>query len=292
MIRDILKVWYSPDGAGGAGTGGEAGQAAAAQTGEAAALEQQPQETEPAAADPKERAKAYRDMIRGEYKDLYDADMQRIVTQRLRGAKEAESSLKKLEGSIDLLKSVYGTDDLDALNRAITDDVRFYEDEAMKRGMDAETYKALRQKDEAIERFRREQQEAKEREEQTRMVMQWRQEEKQLQQTFPDFDLEAEMEASGGELFQMLQRGVSLEHAYLALHMDDIVAGSMQQAMQRGSAKTLETIRSRGMRPSENANTNAQTVPRKVDVSKITRDQMREIEKRLMRGENITVSNF
>lgn len=292
MINDIIKVWFAPDGAGGAGTGGEGGQAAAAQTGEAAAVEQQPTEGEPAAADPKERAKAYRDLIRGEYKDLYDADMQRIVTQRLRGSKGAEESLKKLESSIDMLKGFYGTDDLDQLNKAITDDTRFYEDEAMKRGMDAETYKALKQKDEALERFRRQQEEAREREENTRMVLQWREEERRLQQTFPDFDLETEMEASGGELFQMLQRGVSLEHAYLALHMDDIVGNSVQQAMQYGSNKTLETIRARGLRPAENGNRGSQAVPRTVDVSKITRDQMRDIEKRLMRGETITAGSF
>ena len=100
------------------------------------------------------------------------------------------------------------------------------------------------------------------------------------------------MEASGGELYHMLQRGVSLEHAYLALHMDEIVGSSMQQAMQRGSAKTLETIRARGLRPSENGNSNTQVAPRKVDVSNITRDQMRDIEKRLMRGEEISISNF
>lgn len=291
MINTIIKVWYSPDGAGGAGTGGE-GQAAAAETGEAAALEQQPNEGEQAAADPKERAKAYRSLIRGEYKDLYDADMQRIVTQRLRGAKSAEEGMSKLESSISMLKQYYGVEDLDQLNRAITDDTRYYEDEAMKRGMDAETYKALRQKDEALERIRRQQEEAREREENTRMVLQWRQEEQELQKTFPDFDLETEMETSNGELFQMLQRGVSLEHAYLALHMDDIVGNGFQQAAQWGSNKTLETIRARGMRPNENGNGSQTAVPRTVDVSKISRDQMKDIERRLMRGETITASSF
>lgn len=158
--------------------------------------------------------------------------------------------------------------------------------------MDAETYKTLRQKDAQLEAFRRQQEELREREENTKRVLQWREEERQLQQTFPDFDLETEMEQSGGELFQMLERGISLEHAYLALHMDDIVGSSMQQAMQRGSAKTLETIRARGMRPSENGNGNGPAVKRTVDISKITHAQMRDIEKRLMRGETITAANI
>lgn len=291
MIDNIIKVWYSPDGAGGAGTGGE-GQAAAAETGEGAALEQQPNEGEQAAADPKERVKAFRNLIRGEYKDLYDAEVSRIVTQRLKGAKGAEERLNKLEPGLSRLKRYYGVEDDEKLSSTINDDDHFYENEAIKRGLDVETYKALEQKDDALKRIMRQQEEAREREENTRMVLQWRQEEQELQKTFPDFDLETEMETSNGELFQMLQRGVSLEHAYLALHMDDIVGNGFQQAAQWGSNKTLETIRARGMRPNENGNGSQTAVPRTVDVSKISRDQMKDIERRLMRGETITASSF
>lgn len=292
MMMEIIKILYAPDGAaGGGGTGGDAGQAAAGQTGEAQA--QAPAQNEgQAAADPKARAQAYREMTRGEYKDLYDADVQRIVQQRLRGAKGAEESLGKVQGALDLLKRTYGTDDLDALNKAVIDDARWYEDEAMKRGMDVETYKALSQKDALIEQYRREQEEKAERERQTRQVMQWRQEEAKLKETFPDFDLETEMDQSQGELFQMLNRGVSLEHAYLALHMDDIVGNTVQAAMQRGQQKTLEAVRANGMRPAENGAGDAPPSKGYVDLSKLTPKQMRDIERRLMHGETITADSF
>lgn len=294
MMMEIIKILYAPDGAaGGGGTGGEGGQAAAGPTGEAQApAEAQAPNEEQVAADPKARAQAYREMTRGEYKDLYDADVQRIVQQRLRSAKGAEESLGKVQGALDLLKKTYGTDDLDALNKAIMDDSRYYEDEAMKRGMDVDTYKALRQKDALIEQYRREQEEKAERDRQTRQVMQWRQEEAKLKETFPDFDLEAEMDASNGELFQMLNRGVSLEHAYLAMHMDDIVGNSMQAAMQRGQQKTLEAVRANGLRPRENGNGEGPASKTPVDLSKLTPQKMRDIERRLMRGETITADSF
>ncbi len=293
MIR-WNRHFRMPDGAAGGGsTGGEAGQAAAVQTGEAQAqAAQATNNQEQAAADPKERARAYREMTRGEYKDLYDADVQRIVQQRLRSAKGAEESLGKLETGLSLLKRTYGTDDLEALNKAIMDDTRFYEDEAMKRGMDVDTYKALTQKDAQLEQMRRMEAERQEREERTRKVMAWRQEEQALKQTFPEFDLETEIEQSGGELFQMLDRGVSLEHAYLALHMDDIVGNTVTAAMQRGAQKTLEAVRANGLRPSENGNGDAAGSHAAVDLSKLTPQQMRDIEKRLMRGEIITADSF
>jgi len=291
-MMEIIKVFYMPDGAaGGGGTGGEGGQAAAGPTGEAGAQAQMPNEGQ-AAADPKARALAYKEFTRGEYKDLYDADVQRIVQQRLRGAKGAEESLGKIQGALDLLKRTYGTDDLEKLNQAITDDSRYYEDEAMKRGMDVETYKALKQKDQLIEQYRQQQEAEAERQRQSQQVWRWRQEEAQLKQTFPDFDLEAEMDASNGELFQMLNRGVSLEHAYLALHMDDIVGNTVQAAMMRGQQKTLEAVRANGLRPAENGAGDARAGKADIDLSKLTAKQMRDIEKRLMHGETITADSF
>ena len=290
-MTEFIKIFYMPDGAaGGGGTGGEGGQAAAGPTGEANA-QAKPEEGQ-VAADPRARAQAYKEFTRGEYKDLYDADVQRIVQQRLRGAKGAEESLGKIQGSLDLLKKTYGTDDLDRLNEAIMNDSRYYEDEAMKRGMDVETYKALQQKDALIEQYRQQQEAEAERQRQTQQVYRWRQEEQQLKQTFPEFDLETEMENSNGELFQMLNRGVSLEHAYLALHMDDIVGNTVQAAMMRGQQKTLEAVRANGLRPAENGAGDARAGKGDIDLSKLTSKQMRDIEKRLMRGETITAASF
>lgn len=290
-MTEFIKIFYMPDGAaGGGGAGGEGGQAAAGPTGEANA-QAKPEEGQ-VAADPRARAQAYKEFTRGEYKDLYDADVQRIVQQRLRGAKGAEESLGKIQGSLDLLKKTYGTDDLDRLNEAIMNDSRYYEDEAMKRGMDVETFKALQQKDALIEKYRQQQEAEAERQRQTQQVYRWRQEEQQLKQTFPEFDLEAEMDASGGELFQMLNRGVSLEHAYLALHMDDIVGNTVQAAMMRGQQKTLEAVRANGLRPAENGAGDARAGKGDIDLSKLTSKQMRDIEKRLMRGETITAASF
>lgn len=289
-MMEIIRVFRYPDGAAGGGdAGGNAGQAAAGQTGEAQATA--PQEG-PDAADPKARAEAYRNFTRGEYKDLYDADVQRIVQQRLRSAKGAEENLGKLQDALTTLGTYYGTTDPEALNKAIMDDSRYYEDEAMKRGMDVDTYKALHQKDMQLETMRRQQEEARERAEQTRQVMEWRQQEAELKKTFPDFDLEREIDASGGELFQMLRRGVKLEHAYLALHMDDIVGNTVQSAMQRGAQKTLESVRANGLRPSENGNGDGKGRAAAIDLSKLTKAQMADVERRLMRGETITAADF
>jgi len=295
MLKLNERCFRYPDGGAGASGGGDgtggAGQDAAVQETAQAQGGQEPN-AETAKQDPKARAKAYHDMVRGEYRDLYDADVQKIVQQRLRGAKAAEESMGKIDGALSVLKKAYGVEDLDALSKAITDDDRFYEDEAMRRGMDVQTYKELRQKDEAIARYRAEQEAAREREEQTRQVMGWRAEEAKLKETFPDFDLETEIDASGGELFQMLKRGISLEHAYMALHMDDIVGNSLQGAMQRGAQMTMDAIRANGMRPSENGAGNTPSARANYDLSKLDKAKMRDIERRLMHGEEITADKL
>lgn len=298
---DLTKhVFRSPDGGAGAGAGGgeggagvTGGQDAAVQTGEAAAAQpQQAAQRSQDAADQKARTKAYREMIRGEYRDLYNADVQRIVQDRLKSAKGAEESMAQLEPALKLLQQTYGTENLEELAKAIQADDRYYEDGAMQRGMDVETYKALRQRDMAIERYEAEKAAERERAEQTAMVMQWRAEEAKLKETFPDFDLETEMDLSGGELFNLLKRGVSLEHAYLALHMDDIVGNTVQGAMQRGAQSALQSIRANGMRPGENGNGDAPGVQRTYDLSKLTKEKMRELERRAARGEEITPDKF
>ena len=197
-----------------------------------------------------------------------------------------------VQPALKVLEKAYGTEDLDALAQAIQNDDHYYEDEAMKRGMDVETYKALQQKDAQLEAYREQQEALRVQQEQAQQVMQWRQEEAKLKETFPDFDLDAEIEQSTGELFEMLRRGIPLQHAFQVLHFDEIVGGSLAEAYQRGAKRTQESIRANGMRPQENGAGVNPGQKAKVDVNRLSKAQVAEIERRVARGETITPEMF
>lgn len=293
------EFWRCLSAGDGGASGGEAGvngQVAAAE-GAAEAAEGAAEEGQAAAAEnQKDRAARFAELLKGEFKDDLNAwsneRVEKAVKGRLRNAKAAEDSLSQLQPALKVLQKAYGTDNLEALAQAITNDDHYYEDEAMKRGMDVETWKALQQKDAQLEAYREQQEALRVQQEQAQQVMQWRAEEAKLKETYPGFDLDAEIEQSGGELFEMLRRGIPLEHAFQVLHFDEIVGGSILSAYQRGAKRTQDSIRANGMRPAENGAGNNPGTKAKVDVNSLTKAQEAEIERRVARGETITPDMF
>ena len=293
-----FQVFLMADGGDGAGGAGDASGAGAdtGVTGQDAAGQGEGAENAPAESptvpDAKARKAAYEKLIRGEYKDLDDARVQRIVQSRLKDGNAAKETLNKLDAPLRLLQKHYGVENLDALAQAITGDDRYYEEEAQKRGMDTEHYKLFAQQEAQLQAYREAEQQARQQQEKTQQVIHWREEEAALKQQYPDFDLDAEMEASDGELFRMLDRGISLEHAYKVLHMDDIMMGTIAGAVQRTAQRVTDSIRANGMRPEENGAGKSPARQVGVPVSKLTKAQMDALERRAARGETITPDKF
>ena len=71
-----------------------------------------------------DRNAEFEKLIKGEYKDLYDARVQDTIQKRLKGSKENEAKLNALSPTIELLAKKYGVDanDVEALNKAIEED--------------------------------------------------------------------------------------------------------------------------------------------------------------------------
>ena len=293
-----LLPWCMADG--GAGEGGAEGADEGTETGEdgqdaadqedgreAAAKAADKKDGQDAADDGKARKQAWKQAA-SQYKDLYDAEVQGILHKRLGKYKGMEQEMQQLSPALKMLEKKYGVTGAEAVARAILNDDANYEEEAAARGMDVETYKEMRQTQLENESLRAEREQSRQQEEAARQVAGWRQEETALKQLYPDFDLDTEMEASGGELFAMLKSGVPLEHAYKVLHMDELMQGTIAGAVQRTQQRTLETIAARGARPVENGAGMSTEHAGKYDVSKLTRAQMEELERRALHGETIT----
>ena len=93
-----------------------------------------------------DRNAEFEKLIKGEYKDLYDARVKDTVQKRLKSTKETVDKYNSLSPMLETLGKKYGVDfnDADALIKAIEEDDSFYEQEALEKGITVEALKEIR----------------------------------------------------------------------------------------------------------------------------------------------------
>ena len=99
-----------------------------------------PTEETPKEESPEDRQKAYQDLVKGKYKDLFTADTQRIINQRFKENKAQEETLAKQGKVLDFLMQRYDVKDLDGLQSAIDNDDSMWESAADEAGMTVKQY--------------------------------------------------------------------------------------------------------------------------------------------------------
>ena len=178
LVPMILNIFEGGEG-GGTATGATA-PAAGEQTGDLSQVvygkqEGQPQATVPdttqqsdadSANQTEERSKTYRDLIQGEYKDLYNEDVQRIVKSRLKGYDDLKKANASQQEIIDRLATKYGVTDLNEIAQAIDNDTVMWEQEADKAGMTTEQYIKFQQLQRKSQQLMRQEQERAQQEQQ------------------------------------------------------------------------------------------------------------------------------
>lgn len=301
---DIQLFGEGAGGAGGGTGGGDAGGAPAAGQNSAAAAQPQQgvkgnplanvqygkQEAAPAAAEQintDDRTARFEELIKGEFKDLYDQRVQDTIRRRLQGNEATVQKFNALAPVLDLLADKYGvdTDDVEALSKAIEDDETFYEDEALEKGLTVEQVKAIRKMERENEQLRAEMNAQRNRQQANAQYAAWMQEAEQVKTIYPSFDLAAEIQ---NEQFRnLLTSHVPVQTAYEVIHKDEIIPAAMQFTAQKVTEKVANAVRSGQRRPTEGAMASTSAVQTKSDVSQLTRADREEIARRVARGEKI-----
>lgn len=245
---------------------------------------------------PEERRKAFGELLRGEYADLTEELMQNAVTEATRRL-EASPAMK---GLMQALQEKYGTDasDLVALteavrNGAVKDDA-YYEKLAMEKGVSTRTAREL-DKLESQNKHLTEQQQMirqmeRQREQQARIAelqAGWDREAEQLKAQYPDFNM-AEVLANP-EVEKMMRSGVSMTNAYRSAYFDHILKQQQAATARQVEQGVVNRMQQRNARPGENGTRPGGAVQTKIDVSHMSRKEMEEMERRVMRGEVITL---
>ena len=227
-------------------------------------------------------------LIKGEYKDLYDARMQDTVQKRLKSSKETVDKYNALTPTLELLAKKYGVDasDIKALNKAIEDDDSYYEQEALEKGMTVEHLKEFRKMQKENAELRKIQEEQDRQENANKIYAEWMKQADSTKTVYPSFDLNAEMQNS--KFVDLLRSNIDVRTAYEVIHKDDIIAGAMQFAAKTVEQKTINKIIAGGARPAENGNSSQGASVTKSDVSQLTAADRAEIARRVARGEKIS----
>ena len=253
----------------------------------------QPEEAAPAAevqtetvAQPDRNAE-FEKLIKGEYKDLYDARVQDTVQKRLKSTKETVDKYTALEPTLELLAKKYGVDaaDIEALTKAISDNDAYYEQEAMERGMSVKQLKEVKQMERENADLKAQMQEAQKQENGKKLYAAWMQQADEAKKVYPSFDLRAEM--NNPKFVDLLRSNIDVRTAYEVLHKDEIIPAAMQFTAKTVESKLAKSIASNGARPSENGMSSQSAAVVKSDVSQLSKADRAEIIRRVQRGEKI-----
>jgi hypothetical protein len=219
-------------------------------------------------------------LIKGEYKDLYDARVQDTIQKRLKGSKETVDKYNALTPTLEMLAKKYGVDatDIEALNKAIEEDDSYYEEEALEKGMTVQQLKEVR-------KLERENAELKRTKNAEMLYNRWITESNEAKKIYPSFDLNTEMQ--NPKFTDLLRSNIDVRTAYEVIHKDEIIPAAMHFTAKAVEQKLTNKIIANGARPVENGNSSQGATVTKSDVSQLSKEDRAEIIRRVARGEKI-----
>lgn len=299
-IRYInLQLFAEGSGTGDGGTAGVTGEAAAPQTkgvknpladvkygiqqdAQAASVQEE------TVAPPPDRTAEFDKLIKGEFKDLYDAKVQDTVQKRLKGTKETVDKYNALAPTLEILAKKYGVDvnDINALNTAINDDDAYFEEEALEKGITVQQLKEIRKMEKENAELKRQMQEKTAQQNASKLYAAWMDQAEKAKSVYPSFDLKAEMQ--NPRFVDLLKSNVDVRTAYEVLHKDEIIPAAMQFTAQKVEQKLTNKIIANGARPTENGISSQSAAQVKSDVSQLSKADRAEIARRVARGEKIS----
>ena len=220
-------------------------------------------------------------LIKGKYKDQYNAKMKDTIQKRLKGPSEAAEKYKTLAPALAILAENYGFEDasdVNALVKAIMGDNSLMQNAAMEHNMDTPEYRDKFLQGLELKEYRR-------REAAQKQYDTWMKQAEAAKLKYPTLDLAAEIQ--NPQFMELLNSNIDVANAYLLVHQDDLMYGALQAGVKTGTQKAANAVAANAARPNENGTgQGAATV--KPDVSKMTKAQRQDYIRRAYRGETIT----
>ena len=192
-------------------------------------------------------------LIRGQFKDQYNARVQDIVRKRLKGQEKTLEQYRALESAV-----------------------------AEKYGVEAKDPMALAQ---AIQERENTPDELERHTAAKRQYEQWMWQAQQAKAFYPALDLSQEVR--NPRFMRLLRSGAEVEDAYLVAHRDEIIPAAMRYTAKAVEEKLANRIAANGARPSESAMAGRGTAVVADQVAHMSKAQRQDIIRRVRRGEII-----
>lgn len=240
--------------------------------------------------DGEDKSKTWKSLIKGEYKDEFSKSVQKAIDSRFKKNKELEERLTSNQRVLDFVAQRYGLGkdaDVESMLEALESDDSMFEERAAAKGLTVDQYREFHRLEQQNEEFKRAAEETQRIHQANETYQNWMEQAEELTEIYPDFDFEAE--AENRDFLQLLQNGIDVRTAYEVAHHDEIMRGAMQMASAKTAERVADGIRAKGMRPAENGtHASSKPVEQKVDIDKLTAQDIDELARRAARGEKIT----
>lgn len=288
-IRYItLQLFGEGAGAGtgdGAGTGVE-GQAAA-DKGVTQVLYGVQAEPQAAAAEEKPAAEeeSFESLMKGKYKADFDKWAQDTVRKRTKAMQGKADGYDRMVPLMQAMAERYGIQDatdIDSLYAAFDEDKAALEAEALDKGISFEEMRLQRR----LERENKQLKQQMAEHEAAKQYSQWIAQAEDAKQFFPNLDIRQEL---GNEQFvSLLKSGIDVKTAYQVIHQNEIMPAMMQHSAEMAKQQVAASVAANRSRPSEGGMRGSAAAEVRADVSKLTKADMKEIERRVRNGERIS----
>lgn len=232
----------------------------------------------------------WEELKKGEYKDLYGQDVQNAIRDRFKNQQDANQQLESLQPMLQALMKKAGVDNVNDLSSLILDDDSLYEDEAEAAGMTVERYKEFKALQEEHDRRQAQDREAQEKAFWNNHFAKLAGEAEQLKQTFPNFDLQTEMQNETFRRLTMPGSGVSVEDAYYTIHRRELGPQIMAYGMNRAREQMGQTLQAQRARPAEGAmrSQGQQAAEMKLNPANMSRQERDRIRNLIHRGKKVS----
>jgi len=252
----------------------------------------QPQEEGPIKATSdtlEEKRKSFRDLVEGEYKDIYTEETQKIINRRFKETSTLREQLAQNQPVIDMLMQRYNVKDGDIskLTAAIENDDAYWSEAADEAGMTVDQYKQMQKLERENAELLRARRQQESRQQADAQLAKWYQESEVAKQTYPNFDLNVEVK--NPDFMSLLRANIPVQKAYEVVHMDDIKNGVAQTVAKQTEKKVVDGIRAKGTRPTENGTVSQSAFTVRDDPSKWSKKDRSEVVRRVMSGEKIVL---
>lgn len=230
----------------------------------------------------------FESLIKGKFKENYDKRVQATVQNRVKNLKASADEYERMKPMIALLKNRYGveSDKVEDLMSAMEDDDSFFENEAFERGISVAEMKHIYKLERENEQLRKAEEERTSKERADAILNKWVSEGEALKQIYPSFDLR--IESQNPDFIRMLQSGVSVEHAFKVVHMDELDAAKVSLVAKETEKRIAQSVQAGKARPVESGSRPQQPMKTNVDVNNLTYEQMDDLIRRAKMGEKIS----